>query len=197
MHGTIAAAVQKVELVGGESWFEHNSVAIAAITAAVLAALVAIVNRRAQLTHDREMRNRDHIRDTIDSAIDVANQTRTVMNQFLSLLDTVEGRRVDPEADLAESLVKSLLGLREKTIASIRLMASSHTRLAIRLEEDDPVTVSYKGVLSAFIAVFKHTHLGVTANRPSATCVGDSQRDEELALSFREFQNACRSWFNG
>ena len=55
------AAVQQVELVSGESWWHQNSgslvLAVAAVTAAVVAAYVAIHNQRQQLAHDRFLRN--------------------------------------------------------------------------------------------------------------------------------------------
>lgn len=195
MHTAFLLGVQKVELVGGESWFEHNSVAIAAITAAALAAFVAIVNQRAQLKHDRKMRNRDHIRDTIDNAIDTANRTRTAMRQFLSTLTTAEDQRSEHDVELPPEMVNRLTQLREKTISNIRSMRSAQTRLESRLEEDDSVVDAHKAMLSAFLTVFENTFKGIRANRPSATREEDSQREEELKSAFVGFQNACRDWF--
>jgi len=195
MRVIIFLSVHKVELVGGESWLEHNSVAIAAITAAALAAFVAVANHRAQLRHDREMRNRDHVRDTIDNAIDSANRTRTAMNRFLSLLTTIEDRRGEPNVELPAENIQELIERREETIASIRLMASSQTRLAIRLGAKAPVAKAHKALLSAFLAVFKYAFKGVLENRPSDIREEDTQREQKLESAFGEFRTACEGWF--
>src|SRR4051794_13194257 len=115
----VLAKVQKVELVGGEGWLEHNTIALAAIGAAALAALVAILNRRAELRHDREMRNRDHIREIIDSSYQEVGQAVKAVSDLMGVVQASEAWREDQqpgdfdETELIQTFERELIAVRD------------------------------------------------------------------------------------
>jgi hypothetical protein len=191
----VLLGVQKVELVGGESWLEHNSVAIAAISAAILAALVAVSNRRAQLRHDRELRNREHVRDGMDTAIVVANEVRTATDKFVIAVTMFEDRRGSLRPTEQEARQAPLNDEREKVLTLLQDMRAARSRLEIRLEESDPVLETYRSTLGGFLDVFGEVHVGIDQNRPARTREGDAEREEEVRTHFLSFQDACRKWF--
>jgi hypothetical protein len=190
-------AVQEVELVGGESWLEHNSVAIAAITAAALAALVAVINQRAQLRHDRELRNHDHIRDTLDDAIIVANNARTAVEHFFNLVTTAEDQRQEKQRQLSKEAIDHLAEQREQAFSQIQSMRRAKARLEIRLEDSDRVVKAYQETLDAFAGLFRQTFRGIRKNRDAASREEDADREQTLDMAFSSFQTACREWLTG
>jgi len=190
----LIAEVRQVEIIGGEGWLEHNSVAIAAIVAAGLAALVSVVNRRAQLKHDREMRSQDHVRDAIDDAIVCADETRNALKYFVAVLTSAEDHREEQEAPLSEEVINYLTEQREKTFVQVQAMKGARSRLEIRLEEADAVVETYQKLLQAFTSAFKESFKGIPENRESVTREGDAARGQQLENAFYAFQAACRHW---
>jgi hypothetical protein len=188
------AVVQKVELIGGESWLEHHSVAVAAITAAVLAALVSVLNQRAQLRHDRYLRNRDHIRDTLDAAIAIANEMNVDAENFLIAVTTLEEHRADMDPGALEKNKSSREEERWKVVSRLQAMKAAQSRLEIRLEEEDPILEAYDATRRAFASLLQHVHRGIRENRPEAECEGDDGRVAELELHFASLRKACRDW---
>lgn len=186
--------VQKVELVGGESWLEHHSVAVAAITAAGLAAMVAVLNQRAQLKHDRYLRNRDHIRDTLDAAIAVANEMHVDVETFLISVTTLEGHRDGMGAVSLKDNEHSLEEKRWKVVSELQAMKAAQSRLEIRLEEEDPILEAYDATRRAFATLIQHSHVGVSENRPRDVREGDARRQGELESCFAALRKACRDW---
>lgn len=190
-----ALGVQKVELVGGESWLEHNSVAIAAITAAALAAFVAIANHRAQLRHDRAMRNRDHTKDAIDTAVVAANELRIRVDRFFAAVKTEEENREAANYSQSDARLKALMEKRQDVLAGLHAMRAERTRLEIRLDESDPIVETYVSMFDAFIAVAKATFAGISEDRSPELREGDATRKQELRTALAAFQAACRAWF--
>jgi hypothetical protein len=198
--------VQKVELIGGESWLEHDSIAIAAISAAVLAALVAILNRRAQLDHDREMRNRDHVRDTIDEVVELTSEAVKATSLFHTQLRTVESKRkqqamaeVDEEtfsAGQEEELVsfEEELGTRANHLyEALVALHPVNVRLIMRLGETDAICETFETTRKAIEVFYVEGVPGLDGNRDSAQ--QDNQRKEEVRDSFSTFRYACYGWF--
>lgn len=151
--GGLIAGVQKVELVGGESWLSHDLgsilLAVAAITAAGLAAWVATRNHRQQLEHDRSLRKEDHIRDTIDAAVASANDALLTINGFLSNVQTTEVWRETTNQILGDSTLtdaeqseanatnekwrRELEAERETCHPKLQTMRAVNVRLELRL----------------------------------------------------------------
>jgi hypothetical protein len=186
--------VQKVELVGGESWLEHHSVAVAAITAAALAALVSILNQRAQLRHDRYLRNRDLIGDTLDAAMAVANEMNVDVETFVISVKTLESHRDDMDAAAIAQNEQSREEERWKVVSELQAMRAAQSRLEIRLEERDSFLVAYDATRRAFASLLQHSHMGVSENRPESVREEDTGRQEELESNFAALRKACRDW---
>jgi hypothetical protein len=201
-------AIQKIELIGGESWLEHNSVAIAAITAAALAALVAVLNQRAQLKHDREMRNRDHIRDTIDSAIASANEALLAVGNFHSNVATAEEWREREMPDQEDKAAKAASREREERWSSeldrerdeayplIQSMRAANIRLEIRLGAAHPIVLSHDATRAAFFELFSASMGGVGKNRAQTERDKDGDLSRAVRDHFLEFRTAAQRWFN-
>jgi hypothetical protein len=186
--------IRQVELVGGESWLEHHSVAVAAITAAVLAALVSVLNQRAQLKHDRYLRNRDHIRDTLDAAIAIANEMNVAAENFLISVTTFESHRADMSPAPLEMTEGSLEEERWKTVSQLQAMKAAQSRLEIRLEDEDPILKAYDTTRRGFASLLQNVHRGITEDRPQAVREGDEGRVSELEKYFADLRKACRDW---
>jgi hypothetical protein len=187
--------VQRVEIVGGESWLWHNSVAIAAIAAAVLAALVAVSNRRAQLKHDRELRSRDYVRDSIDAAIIAANEVRTAVDRFVIAVTGFEKRRGSLQPSQVKATEAGLVERRDEVMRLLQGMRAARSRLEIRLDDSSPVTSTYRSILEGYLDVLGGVHEGIVKNRGSDSSAGDAEREKKVRTHFRSFQRACREWF--
>jgi len=190
-------AVQKVELVGGGSWWHRNSgslvLAIAAISAAIVAAYVAIHNQRQQLAHDRFLRNQDHIRDTLDKALLIGNEARDAMDNFMAGVQTLEAKRRE-EVEIPESTEEIVEKYEETTITRLHAMRGAQVRLETRLGKDDPVAVSHKAAFAALHTLLREGHDGVSGLREDEVSELDSAREKDAAMAFSSFQTACHDW---
>lgn len=191
----LAAAVQKVEIVGGESWLEHNSVAIAAITAAVLAATVAVLNQRRQLVHDRSLRNQDHIRDAIDQATMAGGSTRQAANSLLATTTSLEKKREeDPEASFT-ALKKERRKAMDELLANLQRMHTQLTRLEIRLSQDHSVAAAYREAWECAIDIV-HKAKVVTPDMDAEKKEERKRSSRALTEAYDGYRDACFAWFN-
>jgi len=206
------AGVEKVELIGGEGWLEHNSVAIAAIIAAVVAAGVAILNRRAQLRHDRAMRNREHIRDTIDEAVATVNDAAKTVATFQMKVQATDDhwghfQRVEFEEsvplDARQRVQHELQNTRNELYSSsqevdqiLGQLISMKVRMVTRLGDAHPVVASYNDFEFSVQEIYSSGAGAIHMLRPQGMRDDDQLRLEDLGERFREFREACYGWFN-
>jgi hypothetical protein len=133
--------------VNHESWWSHNSgsiaVAIAAIVAASLAAYVSIRNRREELTQSRDLNERGHIRDTLDSALEQIDQTIAAIIEVAS--DLAIKDRVNDDAREAWK-VGSEEHL-DRAVVDVLVMRGQQVRLELRLGPEHPIALRHKQLL--------------------------------------------------
>jgi hypothetical protein len=193
-------AVQKVELVGGESWLEHNTIALAAIAAASLAALVAILNRRAELRHDREMRNRDHVREVVDLSYVEAGQAMTEVSELLGLVHGTEEWREQTDAELDEHVIKAInsdLDKRDNDAhVAIMNLASATGRLEMRLGNNHPIPTTHRALREAIRAMYDRAPSSLRESRPGGAKEADIQLADLVGVAHAEFRDACFAWIN-
>ncbi len=199
--------VQQVELIGGgESWFSHNAIAIAAIAAAALAAFVAVRNQRRQLAHDRLMRSRDYVRDAIDEAAKAAGEARIAVEEALDACQELERRRDEVEENKKKSPGKiELPGTfdleevanekRHLAKASLNHMREARSRLNLRLTYDDPVVVAYERLREALRSLFSVDE-PVKANRAREIRDADGARKKTVQDAHAEFRRTGVAWMH-
>jgi hypothetical protein len=196
---------QQIELVGGggDNWFSHNAVAFAAITAAGLAAFVAVRNQRRQLAHDRLMRSRDYVRDAIDEAAKAAGEARIAVEEALEARQELEQQRDEAEreerehpgrfrisgtSDLAEAAKRK----RRLAKDSLNRMREARSRLNMRLAEDDPVVVAYEELREALRALIPADG----GNRAQDVRDADEARKEAVQDAHAQFRRAGVTWMH-
>jgi len=197
----------------GEGWINQNSgsvlVALAAIVAATLAAYTANRRHREQLAHDREMRNRDHTRDTLDAAVEGVSTAIESVSNFAAAVETIGSqlpdlhRETDPNlndevpADKIKRLakIKDELSLARNAAHDARTaMHSSRLRLEIRLSKSHPIVESHNQLqtdLSAWGAV-----LTSYINQEQTGAVEDDRYVNAVASDLDRFRLACGEWLS-
>jgi hypothetical protein len=195
----VVLAIQHVELVGHESWLHKNSgsivLAIAAMSAAALAAYVAVHNQRRQIEHDRFLRNQDHIRDTIDQALFSANETRNGLDQFMATIETAEEARSEKK-EVPSTLQQQAHEERTLILAKLQAMLAAQARLEARLGDSHQVSKTHKKTALGFSRVVSAALDGVDSIRAESVRKEDPEREAEGEKAFREFQIASYTWFN-
>jgi hypothetical protein len=208
----LLAGVEKVELIGGEGWLEHNSVALAAIIAAIVAAAVAILNRRAQLRHDRAMRNREHIRDTIDEGVATVNDAAKAVATFQLKVQVTDdnweqSQRVESDEstplDARQRVQQELQNARNDLyLRSVEVdqmigeLFSIKMRMVTRLGEAHPVVASYDRFVLAVQEFYFSAAGAIHMLRPPDAREDDHLRLDQLRERFKEFRESCYQWFN-
>jgi hypothetical protein len=179
---------------------EHNTIAIAAISAALLAALVAILNRRAELRHDREMRNRDHIREVVDLTYVEAGQVMTKVSELMGAVHGTEAWRKESNDELSESVIEAIdSDLDEKdTSAHISIMnlAPATGRLEMRLGNSHPIARTHRILRGAIRAMYDRAPSSLRENRPDDAMEVDEQLTNAVSSAHAEFREACFQWIN-
>jgi hypothetical protein len=203
-------AALEVQLVPthSENWLEHNSgsilLALAAIAAASLAALVATLNHRGQLAHDREMRNRDHTRDTIDAAVEGANQAIDRATDFSAVVKTGarrgyaprsgrKGEKTKQQKDWEREVVDSMTAAHQTNVA----MQANNVRLELRLGLAHEIVNKQSSLRQALSDWEDVLRSYLTRNEDAAEVepFNDDKSAENVGAVFGEFRGACRDWF--
>jgi hypothetical protein len=201
----LLADLQKVELIGGESWVAHNSVAFAAIAAATLAATVAILNRRAELKHDRDMRNRDHTRDVIDQSYVQIAQTIKEVSELMGMVQGTEISREEaasdpnsaPETSQQKRKVDQELDTgRDRMHPIIMDLFTTSARLEMRLGEGHPVAETHHRVRSSIAEICDRAPSSLDTNRGPEEREIDNRYRAKSASAHTEFRRACFNWLN-
>jgi hypothetical protein len=212
----LAVVVQKFEQVGGEGWLSSHIgsilVAIAAISAAGLAAHVAIRNQRQQLAHDRHLRNQDHLRDTIDAAVASASDAVLALSMFLSNIQAVEIWRETSDEALGdagalqedrvaarkaeEKWLGELMAERDTCYPKLNVMRATNVRLELRLGGRHPIVSSHERTREALFTLMSEAIGGILAIRPKSVSDGDDDRLDAAGDAFSDFRSACSRWFS-
>jgi hypothetical protein len=196
---SLLLGVQKVELVGSEDWWTHNSsaviLAVAAIVAAAIAAFFAIRNQREQLAHDRYLRNQDHIRDTIDAALVSANEVRNTVERVVASIEVIEEIR-DEGRETSPAITEKAGTFREETMTKLQDMRAAQVRLETRLGEEHLIATSHWEALAAYNTLFQKAHGGIAGPRETSLREGDEEREDAARQAFEEFQGACHQWLS-
>jgi hypothetical protein len=205
--------VQRVELVGGESWLSHNLgsllVGLAAIIAATLAAYVSIRNHKQQLSYDRKIRDRDAIRESIDAAVrgisDLVLQAITLSGNVRTLEETREDfEEVDVnDADAMarqRALVDQATAPAKATVpvlsAAINTVHADTIHLSIRLGDKHPVPKSQVKTREALKSWVLLLNLGLGRNRTEEELKAAADGQKAFATARRDFESACFAWLN-
>lgn len=192
-------AIQKVELVGHEDWWSHNAsaviLAVAAITAAAIAAFIAIRNQQAQLAHDRYLRNQEHIRDTLDAALVSANEVRNMVERLIASIEVIEETREEGK-EVPRDIDEIAEKFREESLSKLQGMRAAQVRLETRLGGEHPVAASHLNALLAYNTLFRKAHGGITGPREASIQEGDEERKHSAKHAFEGFQRACHQWLS-
>jgi hypothetical protein len=147
----------EVQVNNGGSWVDLLSPIIIAC-AAIVAALVAAYWQRAQLRHDRLVRDREHGREMIGAAVDAFTKTVIVLVDLRQATEGVDAaeREIEATASLPSSDPKRIAALsngkkahsalsspREAAGEALREMSARYFRLRIALGDKSPVASTY------------------------------------------------------
>lgn len=196
-----------------KSWWDKNSgdllLSVAAIVAASLAAFVSIQNRKKELAQDRYLRDREHVRDTLDATVATMSAAQTAVGDFYAHVTHGEVFR-DEQRQIAEQAVppetakleareeelqEVLEAQRDKARPLLQELAVSQVRLGIRLPEDHPIVTKHSAAYDAADNLFLALLPGVDDNRPQAHREADVKRNKLRHALNGNFRNACRDWF--
>lgn len=197
-----------VHLVGGDPWWHQvigsALIAVTAIGAAWIAARTANHRQREQLLHDRELqeaqlsydreqRNRQHVRDTIDSAVRSMYAAMKQSAEYQGLILTGDEKRneyrriADDEAALDADRDAAIRGYEEamNTVGAATLkgfevsteLMSESLRLSLRLGVEHPICKSHTAYYTAYGTCFEilrnlptvkmSTRIGRRSKRPT------------------------------
>lgn len=167
----------------------------------------------AQLFYDREQRNRQHVRDTIDSAVRTMYAAMKQSAEYQSLILTGDEKRdeyrriADDEAAQDVDRDAALRGYEEAMDAvgaatlkgfevSTELM-SEGLRLNLRLGVMHPICESHTAYQEAYGASFE-----ILRNLPTIKMTNEDREKVEAADAVEgaatvEFLSSCRRWFEG
>ena len=213
IRAVVPLSIVEVEVVREAFGFPpsgSNLVAIAAVAAALIAAYVAIRNHGKQLEHDQRMRDREHARLVVGSAIDRLVRAREVVAGFREAVRSlgVDRKRADhfnPKTDPPQMLseIEATVRVGEKKARAADRMLRT---LIPELEADSTRLGIFVG---AGMGVSKHHHEAIWAigalhdslvNGIDIARIRQEEEDEERFLNhFHEgrnsFEAACREEF--
>ena len=187
----LLAVIREVELVSDESWWSENAgsilLAVAAASAACLAAYVANRNHKRQLAHDRDIQNQDHIREVIDAADVSLTDAHSALNEYVFSGGGSEDWRNDLYCE-AQGKINAISNL-------------TH-RLRVRLGEDSEIAMTHDVICDALQDVLDDELKRRGGNGGSES--SGLTRDDEVEVArwapvkagFLEFRKECYAWFN-
>lgn len=195
--------VQRVEVVGGESWLAHNSGSLVLAVAAFLAAYVALRNHRQQLDNDRLLREREHMQDAVDSALESINSVVDRLGDLGACVGTRDNRKLEWAEDEGSS-ENYLSWQQEASDALVRVaegltsMKLDRARLEIRFGFEHPILVSHRQVEAGLKRWKDSLTEGVEK--------GFDKTLDDLLVGLKDtgsgealiaFRSECRKWFEG
>lgn len=227
----------EMHLVGGDPWWHQvigpALIAVTAIVAAWIAARTANHRQQEQLLHDRELqeaqlaydrelqgeqlaydreqRNRQHVRDTIDSAVRGLYTAMRQLAEYQVLILTGDEKRdgyrrtaddeAAPDADRDAAIrdyEEAMNAVGAATLKGFEVSAelmSQSLRLSLRLGVEHHICKSHTAYYEAYGTCFE-----ILRNLPTVK-MSDEDRDKVKAAddaegaAMRDFLSACREWF--
>jgi hypothetical protein len=181
--------------VSHESWWSQNSgsiaVAVAAIVAASLAAYVAIKNRREELAQSRELNERNHIRNTLDSVFEQIDRTMAVQTDVVSSLAVRDMADDETERSIWLPEIQEMVS---KANNELLVMRGRQVRLELRLGKDHPIPNSHRELLEEL-----SEWLSSMVKRSVSPDPIDTKKDmdsaDTVAEKFSYFRADCGNWF--
>jgi ABC-type nickel/cobalt efflux system permease component RcnA len=209
----VLAVIQKVELVGGESWWSHNAgsilVGIAAIIAAGLAAYVSVRNHKQQLAHDRDVRDRDATRESIDQAVRgisllilqgviLSGHVRTleVAREGLDAIDPDNADALARQRAQIDSVGKAVQEIIPSISSATNTVHADTIHLSIRLGRRHPVAVAQSTTREALKSWVLLLNKGLGQNRSEEERTAADQGQKEIGKARNDFESACFAWMN-
>jgi hypothetical protein len=201
-----------VEVVGGDDKALHiilalagsGFVAVAAISAAVVAARTANRRQQAQLDHDIEVRRHEHMRDALDNAAERLYNAFEALAVYELRIDEAEKARAalkeaqgDEQAQ-AESQVDTahaeVEDARHITTPLLLAMQASEFQLKLRIGGDNPTVRAYESAKVSFAAVRNALDKGSVRDRTDDEKSECDALDAESTSAYEEFLAAAEAW---
>lgn len=220
-------SVIEVTLVGGESTALNVFLALAgplliasaAITAAVIARKTANERQQEQLAHDtlrqeralahdREMRDRDFLRQTVSSALENAIQATESISELHAKVSKISERRraagafaEDDKSEEHAAAWKALNDAMDEVPHAIeeanRALVASYTdnvRLRALLGEENSVVKTHLRLAHAYQGWYKE-QTAILSDPTQQQAESDSSDGDEIATLLKGFERACREKF--
>lgn len=185
-------------------------IALAAVAAALIAWRSADTRLAKQLAHDREIRRREHIRDALDSALEIVGETTRAYADFLTDVELTETRRLhlaidldDDEADtetiasLREQMIEANLELRSEwgsTFLRLDELGAAITRLKLRFGVSHEIPVAAEDLRKRWETVRDAFHWAIDSNRTKEQIDEANQANENAAMAYAILMAACSEW---
>jgi hypothetical protein len=185
-------------------------IALAAIGAALIAWRSAGTRLAKQLAHDREIRRREHIRDALDSALEIVGETIRAYADFLTDVELTETRRLhlaidldDDEADeettanLREQMIEANLELRGEwgsTFLRLDELGAAITRLKLRFGVGHDIPVAAEELRKRWEMVRDAFHWAIDSNRTNEQIDEANDANERAAEAYATLMTACSAW---
>jgi hypothetical protein len=193
----------EVEVVGGGAdlidFLGPALIALAAVFAAWLAAHTANRRQQEQLNHDRSLRERELLRNTLDEVVESATRCIRELSEFSARGQVGDKQQDEGSAeDKLDALAVELMEAEDRTHALTLEMWSNTLRLHLRLPEKHPITISHEELVDACRAWYKTLAATGTKRRRTAEQVAaESDAKDAASAAFSVFMDASRDWFTG
>ncbi len=167
--------------------------------------------QKAQLAYDREQRNRQHARDTIDSAVRSLDAAIRQSAEYQALIFTGDEKRdqyrriandeATPDAERAAAIrdyEEAMNAIRSATVKGFEIsteLTSESLRLSLRLGVEHPICESHTAYHAAYGTCFE-----ILRDLPTAKMTdGDREKvkaaDAAEEAAMIDFLSSCRRWF--
>jgi hypothetical protein len=223
---TLVLAVSKaepiaVEAVGGDGKALHiiltlggsALVAVAAISAAVVAARTANRRQQAQLDHDIEVRRHEHMRDALDRAAERLYETFEALAVYELRIDEAEKARAElkgahdrenaspPDLNKTEAQVDhahdEIEDARQESTPLLLAIQASEFQLRLRIGSDHPTAKTYESAKLSFAGVRRALDNGRIRDRTDDEKSECETLGDESTSAYENFLAAAEAWNSG
>lgn len=192
----------EVKLVGGGAdlidFLGPALIALAAVCAAWLAAHTANKRQQEQLDHDRTLRERELLRNTLDEVVESATRCIRELSEFSARAQVGDKQQDEGSAeDKLDALAVELMEAEDRTHALTLEMWSNTLRLHLRLPQSHPITISHEDLVDACRDWYKTLAATGTERRTAEQVAAESDAKDAASAAFSVFMEASRAWFTG
>jgi hypothetical protein len=170
-----------------------------AVFAAWLAARTANNRQREQLDHDRDMRDREDIRDTLDGSSERAETCLRGLRGFSAAIQAARPKGSEEELDEAdaEELRKEVLNAQGQAHGHLQEMIADLIRIGLRFPEEDPITECHMDLHDAYEEWYDAMAADWAGDSDDSKEDAVPQAEKAAAKAFEQFMLNCRAWFAG